>query len=85
MKQNETPSWDAVGLPLEFLNESTRRANLNAQRKMLDKAIGEIDNYLLVQLKLIDAKSVKVGDSALSGCAPTRMSRSTRNSSSRQA
>ena len=62
MKQNETPSWDAVGLPLEFLNESTRRANLSAQRKMLDKAIAEIDDYLLVQLKLTDAKSVKVGD-----------------------
>lgn len=62
MKQNETPSWDAVGLPLEFFNETTRRANLNAQRKMLDKAIAEIDDFLLVQLKLADAKSVKVGD-----------------------
>lgn len=60
--KSETPEWSEVGLPAEFLSEATRRCKLNEEKARLEKAIAEIDNYLTVQLTLLDAKSVKIGD-----------------------
>ena len=62
MKKDETPDWQGVGLPSDFLIKVTRRRNIKDQIKLLEKVAEELDDYITIQLKLVDQKSVKVDD-----------------------